>query len=184
MRVVGGGWGLSGAFLMWHPVKYAAMLADKMKVGPPSSRAQGVWHVFVNSHTYVGHSGWPHSTLPESAIMMQAPPPTLPTWLSQAHGTHAWLVNTGWTGGRYGVGSRISIAHIHATVYAHPTFWTQTALSFPTNLPTSPLLPPPPKTNPTHTGPRHPCFKRLVNTGWTGRRYGVGSRMSIAHPHI
>ena len=37
-----------GAFLMWHPMKYAAMLADKM--------AQ--------------------------------------------HGTQAWLVNTGWTGGR------------------------------------------------------------------------------------
>ena len=37
-----------GAFLMWHPMKYASMLADKM--------AQ--------------------------------------------HGTQAWLVNTGWTGGR------------------------------------------------------------------------------------
>ena len=38
-----------GAFLMWHPMKYASMLAEKM--------AQ--------------------------------------------HGTRAWLVNTGWTGGKW-----------------------------------------------------------------------------------
>ena len=37
-----------GAFLMWHPMKYASMLAEKM----------------------------------------------------EQHGTTAWLVNTGWTGGR------------------------------------------------------------------------------------
>lgn len=34
----------------------------------------------------------------------------------QAHGTHAWLVNTGWTGGRYGVGSRMSIAHTRSII--------------------------------------------------------------------
>ncbi len=38
-----------GAFLMWHPMKYASMLAEKM----------------------------------------------------EQHGTRAWLVNTGWTGGRH-----------------------------------------------------------------------------------
>eukprot|EP00878_Enallax_costatus_P000932 GHUV01001062.1.p1 GENE.GHUV01001062.1~~GHUV01001062.1.p1 ORF type:complete len:591 (+),score=127.90 GHUV01001062.1:65-1837(+) len=55
-----------GAFLMWHPMKYAAMLADKM----------------------------------------------------QQHGTHAWLVNTGWTGGKYGVGQRMSIKHTRAIIDA------------------------------------------------------------------
>ncbi|WIA44312.1 hypothetical protein OEZ86_007107 [Tetradesmus obliquus] len=55
-----------GAFLMWHPMKYAAMLAEKM----------------------------------------------------QQHGTHAWLVNTGWTGGKYGVGQRMSIAHTRAIIDA------------------------------------------------------------------
>ena len=55
-----------GAFLMWHPMKYAAMLADKM----------------------------------------------------QQHGTHAWLVNTGWTGGKYGVGERMGIAHTRAIIDA------------------------------------------------------------------
>jgi phosphoenolpyruvate carboxykinase (ATP) len=55
-----------GAFLMWHPMKYAAMLADKMR----------------------------------------------------QHGTKGWLVNTGWTGGSYGVGSRISLKYTRAIIDA------------------------------------------------------------------
>lgn len=34
------------------------------------------------------------------------------------HGTHAWLVNTGWTGGAYGVGSRIKLRHTRAILDA------------------------------------------------------------------
>jgi phosphoenolpyruvate carboxykinase (ATP) len=55
-----------GAFLMWHPMKYAAMLADKMR----------------------------------------------------QRGTKGWLVNTGWTGGSYGVGSRISLKYTRAIIDA------------------------------------------------------------------
>jgi ATP-dependent phosphoenolpyruvate carboxykinase len=36
----------------------------------------------------------------------------------QAHGTKAWLVNTGWNGGGYGVGSRISLKHTRAIIDA------------------------------------------------------------------
>ncbi|GAX79920.1 hypothetical protein CEUSTIGMA_g7360.t1 [Chlamydomonas eustigma] len=54
------------AFLAWHPMKYAAMLSEKM----------------------------------------------------QKHGTTAWLINTGWTGGQYGVGNRISLIHTRAIVDA------------------------------------------------------------------
>lgn len=35
-----------------------------------------------------------------------------------AHGTHVWLLNTGWTGGGYGVGHRIELKHTRAMVHA------------------------------------------------------------------
>ena len=54
------------AFMMWHPNKYAALLADKIK----------------------------------------------------KHQANAWLVNTGWTGGDYGVGSRIKLKYTRAIIDA------------------------------------------------------------------
>ncbi|KAI4337561.1 hypothetical protein L6164_015959 [Bauhinia variegata] len=54
------------AFIMMHPTKYAAMLAEKM----------------------------------------------------QKHGATAWLVNTGWSGGRYGSGNRIKLAYTRKIIDA------------------------------------------------------------------
>ena len=54
------------AFLVWHPTKYAELLAEKMR----------------------------------------------------QHGAAAWLVNTGWIGGAYGVGKRISLRHTRAIIDA------------------------------------------------------------------
>jgi len=55
-----------GPFLVWHPTKYAELLAEKL----------------------------------------------------ERHKAQAWLVNTGWSGGSFGAGSRISIAHTRAIVDA------------------------------------------------------------------
>ncbi|MDA7950151.1 MAG: phosphoenolpyruvate carboxykinase (ATP) [Pirellulaceae bacterium] len=54
------------AFLVWHPTKYAEMLAEKMRT----------------------------------------------------HHAQAWLVNTGWTGGAYGVGNRMSLKNTRAIIDA------------------------------------------------------------------
>ena len=54
------------AFLVWHPTKYAELLADQMLM----------------------------------------------------HGSSAWLVNTGWSGGAFGVGSRISLKYTRAIIDA------------------------------------------------------------------
>jgi phosphoenolpyruvate carboxykinase (ATP) len=54
------------AFLVWHPMKYAQMLSDKM----------------------------------------------------QEHAADAWLINTGWTGGAHGSGSRIKLAYTRAIIDA------------------------------------------------------------------
>jgi phosphoenolpyruvate carboxykinase (ATP) len=54
------------AFMVWHPSKYAELLAEKM----------------------------------------------------ETHGATAWLVNTGWTGGPHGVGSRISLKYTRAIIDA------------------------------------------------------------------
>ncbi|ACY14550.1 phosphoenolpyruvate carboxykinase (ATP) [Haliangium ochraceum] len=55
-----------GPFLVWHPTKYAQLLADKLR----------------------------------------------------KHGAHTWLVNTGWTGGPFGVGKRMSLKYTRAIVDA------------------------------------------------------------------
>lgn len=54
------------AFLVWHPTKYAEMLAERMR----------------------------------------------------RHDATAWLVNTGWSGGAYGVGARLSLKYTRAIIHA------------------------------------------------------------------
>jgi phosphoenolpyruvate carboxykinase (ATP) len=55
-----------GPFLVWHPTKYAELLAEKLRT----------------------------------------------------HGAQTWLVNTGWSGGAYGTGSRIKLKYTRAIIDA------------------------------------------------------------------
>src|SRR5574339_247514 len=55
------------------------------------------------------------------APFLPLPPQTYATLLGERiarHGAKVWLVNTGWSGGPYGVGRRISIAHTRALLRA------------------------------------------------------------------
>ncbi|KAI9092831.1 phosphoenolpyruvate carboxykinase [Phlyctochytrium arcticum] len=71
-------------FLVWHPMKYAEMLAEKL----------------------------------------------------QEHKTDVWLINTGWTGGKYGVGKRISLKHSRAIIDAiHSGEMSKSIASSPKNYP-------------------------------------------------
>jgi phosphoenolpyruvate carboxykinase (ATP) len=54
------------AFLVWHPAKYAQLLAERIR----------------------------------------------------RHNSHAWLVNTGWSGGAYGVGKRLDLAYTRSIIDA------------------------------------------------------------------
>ena len=54
------------AFLVWHPAKYAELLAEKIR----------------------------------------------------EHDSHVWLVNTGWCGGAYGIGNRMSLKHTREIINA------------------------------------------------------------------
>jgi phosphoenolpyruvate carboxykinase (ATP) len=90
-----------GPFLVWHPTKYAEMLAEKLR----------------------------------------------------KHGAQTWLVNTGWSGGAYGTGSRIKLKYTRAIIDAihngslanvatqeDPVFGLQVPTSCP-DVPTEILLP-------------------------------------------
>ncbi|REJ88510.1 MAG: phosphoenolpyruvate carboxykinase (ATP) [Planctomycetota bacterium] len=90
-----------GPFLVWHPGKYADLLAQRLR----------------------------------------------------KHGASVWLVNTGWTGGPYGVGSRMKLGHTRAIIDAiysgelesaptrpDPVFGVNVVTSCP-NVPSEPLVP-------------------------------------------
>ncbi|TPX59934.1 phosphoenolpyruvate carboxykinase (ATP) [Powellomyces hirtus] len=71
-------------FLVWHPMKYAEMLAQKLK----------------------------------------------------EHNTNVWLINTGWTGGKYGVGKRIPLKYSRAIIDAiHSGELSKTIETSPQNYP-------------------------------------------------
>jgi phosphoenolpyruvate carboxykinase (ATP) len=113
-----------------HPKTILMLTADAFGVLPPISRltpAQAMYH-FLSGYTAKVAGTERGVTEPEAtfstcfgAPFMVLPPTTYAEMLGEKidrHGVAVWLVNTGWTGGPYGVGRRMSIAHTRAMVHA------------------------------------------------------------------
>jgi len=113
-----------------HPQNVIMLTADAFGVLPPVarlSRDQAIYH-FLSGYTSKLAGTERGVTEPSAtfstcfgAPFVPLPPTTYGKLLGDKlarHGTDAWLVNTGWSGGPYGVGQRMPIAHTRALVHA------------------------------------------------------------------
>jgi phosphoenolpyruvate carboxykinase (ATP) len=114
-----------------HPSHIIMLTADAFGVLPPISRLtpeQAMYH-FVSGYTAkvagteAGLGKEPQATFSTcfGAPFMVRHPTVYANLLRERmeqHQTRCWLVNTGWTGGPFGVGTRIKIAHTRAMVRA------------------------------------------------------------------
>ena len=113
-----------------HPENVVFLTADAFGVLPPISRLgpeQAMYH-FLSGYTAKVAGTERGVTEPRAAFSACFGAPFLPQHATvyagllgkkiRAHGSRAWLVNTGWTGGRYGVGSRMKLAYTRAMVAA------------------------------------------------------------------
>lgn len=113
-----------------HPTDIVFLTADAFGVLPPISRLsveQAMYH-FLSGYTakVAGtERGVTEPTATFSACFgapfMPLPPSSYAQMLGERlrrHGSRAWLVNTGWTGGAHGVGSRIKLPVTRALVRA------------------------------------------------------------------
>jgi len=113
-----------------HPQNVVMLTADAFGVLPPIARltpAQAMNH-FLSGYTAKVAGTEAGVTEPKAtfsacfgAPFMALPPPVYASLLGERiarHGVQTWLVNTGWTGGPYGEGSRMKIAYTRAMVRA------------------------------------------------------------------
>lgn len=113
-----------------HPKNIIFLTADAFGVLPPVSRLtpeQAMYH-FISGYTAKVAGTEMGVTEPQAtfsacfgAAFLVWPPTKYAELLAQKmreHGTKAWLVNTGWTGGPYGVGHRINIPHTRTIIDA------------------------------------------------------------------
>lgn len=113
-----------------HPKTIVMLTADAFGVLPPISkltRDQALYH-FLSGYTAKVAGTERGVTEPTAtfstcygAPFMVHRPTVYAKLLGEkidAHEVECWLVNTGWTGGAYGVGNRMSIAHTRAMVNA------------------------------------------------------------------
>ncbi len=113
-----------------HPKNVVFLTCDAFGVLPPVGRLttdQALYH-FVSGYTAKVAGTEQGVTEPAAtfsacygAAFMVWPPAKYAGMLAERlerHGTKCWLVNTGWTGGGYGVGTRMKLAHTRAIIDA------------------------------------------------------------------
>ena len=114
-----------------HPTNVVMLTADAFGVMPPIAKLtaeQAMYH-FLSGYTArvagteKGLGAEPQATFSTcfGAPFMTRHPTVYAKLLGEriaATGANCWLVNTGWTGGAYGVGERMSIAHTRAMLRA------------------------------------------------------------------
>ena len=113
-----------------HPSNVLFLAADAFGVLPPISRltpAQAMYH-FLSGYTAKVAGTEKGVTEPEATFSTCFGAPFLvwhPTVYAnllgkkiEKHQARVWLVNTGWSGGPYGIGSRMKIAYTRAMIYA------------------------------------------------------------------
>lgn len=113
-----------------HPKNIIMLTADAFGVLPPISRLTpaGAMYHFLSGYTAKVAGTEKGVTEPQAtfsscfgAPFMVHHPGVYAKLLGERiaeHGSHVWLVNTGWTGGAYGIGSRMKIAHTRAMITA------------------------------------------------------------------
>ena len=113
-----------------HPKTIIMLTADAFGVLPPIARltaGQAMYH-FLSGYTAKVAGTEKGVTEPEATFSTCFGAPFMPRHPSEygnllrdligAHGVHCWLVNTGWTGGAYGTGSRMPIKATRALLAA------------------------------------------------------------------
>lgn len=113
-----------------HPKNIFFLTCDAFGVLPPISRLnteQAMFH-FLNGYTAKVAGTEAGITEPQTTFSTCFGAPFLPLRPKvyaellakkiQEHGANVWLVNTGWTGGPHGVGSRMSLKHTRALLSA------------------------------------------------------------------
>ncbi|HEY1809983.1 MAG TPA: phosphoenolpyruvate carboxykinase (ATP) [Acidobacteriaceae bacterium] len=114
-----------------HPKNVLFLAADAFGVLPPIARLtpdQAMYH-FLSGYTakLAGtEAGLGSEPVPEFSTCFASPfLPRAPRVYAEMlgrrlreHSAQCWLVNTGWTGGAFGVGKRMSLAHTRAMVHA------------------------------------------------------------------
>ena len=113
-----------------HPKNVVFLAADAFGVLPPVSklsREQAMYY-FINGYTSKLAGTEAGVTEPQPNFspcfggpFLPRPPMVYADWLArriEEHDTDVWLLNTGWTGGPYGVGERFKLSYTRAFVTA------------------------------------------------------------------